>query len=175
MATNLQFVKESSISTNVSSLSVEDCFTSQYKVYQCVLQVDEVGTELAIETRLLNASGAVTSSNYDHAVEFMRVGSGSYSEGSNVNNDKWQFTMYNEEAKGGFYVMYVYNPSDSSTFTFANWQMASTYLASSTRVLMTRKGIGVLKVAEAHTGIQVYGLSSNITEAKLSVYGLESI
>lgn len=175
MSTNLQFIKETSTDTNVSSISVTDCFTSKYDVYQCVYSVDEVGAELATETRLLNASGAVTSSNYDHAVEFMRVGSGSYSEGSNVNNDKWQFTMYNEEAKGGFYVMYVYKPADSSSFTFANWQMASTYLASSTRVLMTRKGIGVLKVAEAHTGIQVFALSSNITKAKLTVYGLESI
>jgi hypothetical protein len=171
---SLEFIKQTSTESNVSSLSVTDCFTSTYKFYKCVYSVDEVGTEVATETRLLNSSGAVTSSNYDHAVEFMRVGSGSYSEGSNENNDKWQFTMYNEEAKGGFYVMYLYNPADASTFTFANWQMSSTYLASSTRVLMARKGIGVLKVAEAHTGIQVYALSSNITKSKLTVYGVRS-
>ena len=68
--------------------------------------------------------------------------------------------------------MYVYNPANSSKYTFAHWQMASHYYASSTAVLMTRRGIGVLEVEEAHTGIQIYGLSSNITNAKLSVYGV---
>ena len=171
---SLEFIKETSTDTNVSSLSVSDCFTSTYNLYKCVYAVDEVGTELATETRLLNASGAVTSSNYDHAIEFMRAGSGSYSEGSNVNNDKWQFTMYNEGSVGGFYVMYLYDPANASSYTFANWQMASSYLASSTTVVMARKGIGVLKVAEAHTGIQVYALSSNITKSKLTVYGVRS-
>jgi hypothetical protein len=39
---------------------------------------------------------------------------------------------------------------------------------------MARKGLGCLKVAEAHTGIQVYALSSNITKSKLTVYGVRS-
>tara|TARA_Y100001937_G_C7086346_1_gene315526 strand:+ start:515 stop:1033 length:519 start_codon:yes stop_codon:yes gene_type:complete len=170
---NLQFIKSSSTSSNVSSLSVEDCFTNQYTVYKCTYEVDEVGQELATETRLLNSSGAVTSSNYDHAYSFFVAGSGTYSDGQTSNNSKWQFTMYNEEAKGGFYVMYIYNPFDSSTFTFGNWKMSSTYLASSTRTLMARTGVGVLKVAESHTGIQVFALSSNITKAKLTVYGVQ--
>lgn len=169
---NLQFIKETSTSSNVSSLSVTDCFTSQYDVYKCIYTVNEVGTELATETRLLNASGAVTSSNYDHAVQLMAT-NGSYSGESNVGNDKWQYTMYNEGSVGGFYVMYIYNPTDSSSYTFANWQMASHYIASSTSVGLSRKGIGVLKVAEAHTGIQVYAGSSNITNSKLTVYGVQ--
>ena len=171
---SLEFIKETSTDTNVSSLSVSDCFTSTYNLYKCVYAVDEVGTELATETRLLNASGAVTSSNYDHAIQFMRAGSGSYSEGRDTNNDKWQYTMYNEGSVGGFYVMYLYDPANASKYTFANWSMASSYLASSTTVIMARKGIGVLTVAEAHTGIQVYALSSNITKSKLTVYGVRS-
>lgn len=172
MPGSLEFVKSNSTTSNVSSLSVDDCFTTEYDIYKCVLEIDEVGTEIAIETRLQNSSGPVTSSNYDHAYRFMRVGSGSYSSQGNQGNDKWQFTMYNEGAVGGFYVMYVYNPANSSKYTFAHWQMASHYYASSTAVLMTRRGIGVLEVEEAHTGIQIYGLSSNITNAKLSVYGV---
>tara|TARA_Y100000593_G_C4255132_1_gene309249 strand:- start:27 stop:548 length:522 start_codon:yes stop_codon:yes gene_type:complete len=172
MSTNLQFIKSAKTESNVSTLSVEDCFSDEFKIYKCVLEIDEVGQELAIETRLLNASGAVTSSNYDHAISFFREGSGTYSDDGTTNNSKWQFTMYNEEAKGGFYVMYVYEPFNSAKYSFANWSMTSTYLASSTRVIMSRKGCGVLKVAESHTGIQVFALSSNITNAKFSVYGL---
>ncbi len=170
---DLQFINSTSTTSNVSSLSVENCFTSEYDIYKCTYEVNEVGTELATETRLLNSSGAVTSSNYDHAESFFRAGSGSYSDGTTSNNTKFQYTMYNEEAKGGFYVMYVYSPFNSSTYTFTNFKMASTYLASSTRVIMARTGVGVLKVAESHTGIQVFASSSNITNAKLTVYGVK--
>ena len=173
MPTNLRFIKSESTTSNVSSISVTDCFTDEYDVYKCIYTVDEVGTELATETRLLNASGPVTSSNYDHAIQYMRAGSGNFSEGRDTGNDKWQYTMYNEGSVGGFYVMYVHNPYNSSSYTFAHWQMASHYLASSTSVILARKGVGVLKVTEAHTGIQVYAGSSNITNAKLSVYGVK--
>ena len=172
---NLQFIKSSSTTSNVSSLTVEDCFTAQYNIYKCTLEINEVGTELAIETRLLNSSGAVTSSNYDIAYSFFRAGSGTYSDGTYSNLDKWQYTMYNEGSVGGFYAMYVYQPFDSSEYTFANLKMSSSYLASSTTVLMAREGVGVLKVAESHTGITIYAGSSNITDATLTVYGCNDV
>ena len=172
MAGNLEFITSESTSSNTTNLTLTNCFSDEYDVYKVIYGVKEVNTELATETRLLNASGAVTSSTYQHAIHYMAAGA-SWSQGGDVNNDKFQYTMYNEGSVGGYYVMYVYNPADSSSFTFANWQMASSYLASSTRVLMARKGIGVLKVAEAHTGIQVYALSSNITKSRLTVYGIK--
>ena len=52
------------------------------------------------------------------------------------------------------------------------FQTATQYLASSTAVHLGRKGFGLLEVAEAHTGIQVYASSAIITVAKLSVYGV---
>jgi hypothetical protein len=168
---NLIFLKETSTDTNASSLSVTDVFSSQYKLYKCIYTVDEVGTELATETRLLNSSGVVDSSNYDHASWSMATnGTGEF---NGENADKWQYTMYNESIYGGFYVMYIYNPADTSSYTFSNWQTSTLYLASSTKTYIARKAVGVLKVAEAHTGIQVYAGSSNITKAKLTVYGVQ--
>ena len=68
---------------------------------------------------------------------------------------------------------YVYNPANSSTYTYGHWQMASHYLASSTAVLLTRKAIGVHKVAEQITGISAIQSSTRLENATLSVFGVK--
>ena len=172
MATNLQFIKQASVSSNSSSISVTDCFSSKYDHYQVILAVDDVDAEVAIEFRMINSSGVNTSSNYDHANVFMRAGSGSTTDGSTEANSKWQYCMYAEGEGGGFCVMNIFNPASSTKYTMMEFQTSTQYLASSTAVHLGRKGFGLLEVAEAHTGIQVYALSSIITVAKLSVYGV---
>ena len=173
MPTKYQFIKSSSTINSSTSISVDNCFSSAYEVYHCIFELDEVSAELALQVRLKNASGVVTSSNYDHATEFLRAGSGSDSEGRNTNDTKWNYVMYGEGSVGGFFEMYIYNPADSSGYTYAHWQTSTHYLASSTNVHLSRKGLGILTVTEAHTGIQVYGGSNNLTLAKLSVYGVK--
>ena len=69
-------------------------------------------------------------------------------------------------------VMNIFNPASSTKYTMMEFQTATQYLASSTAVHLGRKGFGLLEVAEAHTGIQVYASSAIITVAKLSVYGV---
>ena len=49
MATTLQFIKQASVSSNSSSISVTDCFSSKYDHYQVILAVDDVDAEVAIE------------------------------------------------------------------------------------------------------------------------------
>ena len=173
MSTQYQFVKSSSTIDSSTSISVDNCFSDAYSVYHCILEVDAVSAELAMQVRFKNASGVVTSSNYDHASLFMRAGSGSDTEGRSTNDTKWNYTMYAEGGVGGFFQMYVFNPADSSSYTYGNWQTSTHYLASSTSVHLSRVGMGILTVAEAHTGIQVYGGSANLSEAKLSVYGVK--
>lgn len=173
MPTQYQFIKSSSTIDSSTSISVDNCFSSKYDVYQCIFEVDAVSAELAMQVRFKNASGVVTSSQYDHATLFMRAGSGSDTEGRSTNDTKWNYVMYGEEGVGGFFHMYVFNPADSSSYTYGNWQTSTHYLASSTGVHLSRVGMGILTVAEAHTGIQVYGGSANLSEAKLSVYGVK--
>jgi hypothetical protein len=174
VAGNLEFIKSASTSSAVSELKVENCFSDKYDVYKVVLKVDSVTQEAATEIRLVDSSNnTISDSEYDVAYEFMRVGSGSFSSQGYTGLDKWQYTMYNEGSVGGFFVMYVYNPADSSSYTFGNWQMASHYLASSTAVLMTRKAIGVHKVAEQITGIAAIQSSTRLDGATLSVYGVK--
>ena len=174
MAGNLEFIKSASTSSAVSELKVENCFSDKYDVYKVVLKVDSVTQEAGQSIRLVDSGNNVISdAEYDFAYEFMRVGSGSSSSQGYTGQTYWNFTMYNEGTVGGFFVMYVYNPANSSSYTFANWQMATHYLASSTSVLMARKAIGVHKVAEQITGIAAIQAQTRLDGATLSVYGVK--
>ena len=172
MATSLEFIKSINTTSNVSSLSLTDVFSSKYDHYQVHLNVDDVDSEVAIEFRMINSGGVVNSSNYDHCEIFMRAGSGSTSSGATEGNTKWQYAMYAEYNAGGFVVMNIFNPANSAKWTMMEYQTATHYYASSTAVHLGRKGFGVLRVAEAHTGVQIYAASSIITEAKFSVFGV---
>ena len=55
MPTDLRFIKSESTTSNVSSISVTDCFSSKYDHYQVVLAVDDVDSEVAIEFRMINS------------------------------------------------------------------------------------------------------------------------
>ena len=66
MATSLEFIKSINTTSNVSSLSLTDVFSSTYDHYQVHLNVDDVDSEVAIEFRMIN-SGGVVDSNYDPA------------------------------------------------------------------------------------------------------------
>jgi|5_EtaG_2_1085323.scaffolds.fasta_scaffold23028_3 hypothetical protein len=174
MAGNLQFIKSLSTSTAVSELKLENCFNDKYDVYKVVLKVDSVTSEAAQSIRLVDSSNNVISdTEYDFAYQFMRVGSGSYSTDGTIGTTYWNFTMYNEGSVGGFFVMDIYNPYDSSSWTFASWQMASHYLASSQPVLMARKAIGVHRSEEQITGIAAIQSSTRLDGATLSVYGVK--
>ena len=69
--------------------------------------------------------------------------------------------------KGGATVIYIFNPTSSSSYTFALWQNAGV----SSIGTPVRKGIGVLKQTASMTGIN-FNASSSILNIRARVYGL---
>ena len=69
--------------------------------------------------------------------------------------------------KGNATVIYIFNPTSSSSYTFALWQNAGV----SSIGTPVRKGIGVLKQTASMTGIN-FNASSNILNIRARIYGL---
>jgi len=163
---NLEFIKSGS-DTSASSLSITDCFSAKYDVYQVV--IDTINLASAdLHFRFINASGPVTSANYDDAVLLMRS-YGAFAELPTVGGTSLGsigFSDYTD--KGGATVITIFNPFNSSSYSFAQWQNAG----ASTIGTPARKGIGVLKVAESHTGIN-FTASITIAGVSASVYGVK--
>lgn len=163
---NLEFIKSGS-GSSVSDLSITDCFSSKYDVYQVVINTINLAS-IDLFFRFINSGGVVSSANYDDAVLLQRS-YGSFGENNNTGATSLGsigFSDYTD--KGGATVITIFNPFDSSSYSFAQWQNAG----ASTIGTPVRKGIGVLKVAESHTGIN-FTAASTIAGVAASVYGVK--
>jgi len=172
MAGSLEFIKSATSTSATSSLQVTDCFSDKYDVYKVIFKVDSVTAEAGTNIRLIDSGGVDSTANYDNASLYMRSTT-SFTELKGTNDTSWEYTMYNEGSVGGFFVMYVFNPYDSSSYTFALSQLGTHYIATSTSTLIGRKGIFVHKVAEQITGIEAVQGSTRLENATLSVYGVK--
>ena len=154
MATNLQFIHEENIFESTSSTSVDNVFTASYDVYMITCNnfstVGTSGTFLGV--RFIDNSGSVvTGSEYDWA-DLEMTSQTSFSE----DNDTGATFM---RLQGGFdqkpestgAVIYVYNPSDSGSYTFITTQSSG----STGGYGRGGKGIGVHKTAETVRGFAI--------------------
>ena len=152
MATNLEFIKSAS-GTSVVSVDVTDCFSDKYDVYQVLIAKSDVSAEDYSVLRLIDSGGSVISANeYDYA----ELGMYSYTTfAQNRNTNSSAILNINvsgtSTAQGIGTMFYVFNPFDSSSYTFVAGQTSGVVTSG----LAGGKYIGVHKVAEQITGIQL--------------------
>ena len=170
MATNLQFIKSVS-GTDVSSLSITG-FTSVYSVYAIwTPQIIQNGNN-DINSRFLDSSGNIISdSEYDYATLVMNSHSG-FSEQKGVSQNKIDNVGVNDanETYGVGSTTYIFNPADSSSYTFLTHQSAGMRDIGKLRPYKT---IAVHKVAEEITGYNIFGLSGGNITATMVLYGVK--
>ena len=174
MATNLQFIHEENISESTSSTSVDNVFTDSYDVYMILCTgfstVGTSGTFLGV--RFIDNSGnVVTDAEYDWADLEMRSDA-SFSD----DNDEGATFMrlqggFDQEPETTGAVIYVYNPSDSGSYTFITTQSSGSTGGNG----RGGKGIGVHKTAETVRGfaiIETVG-SRPYDSGEIRVYGVK--
>ena len=169
MATNLQFIKSAS-GSGLSSLSITDCFSSKYDVYNVNLIMDGSTTNKDIRLQYIYSGGTDTSANYVTAALFI----GSYTgfiELRYSGQSSHLVTGYNYD--GGTGINYtIFNPNDSSSYTFLKSQSSGAYNSSGAKLVGT-KAIGVHQVTQANTGINIVPSTSTLENIKVSVYGVK--
>ena len=170
---NLRLINETTVSSNVAStLSITDVFTSDFDIYKIVSTAHIHNADKDIYIRYINSAGSiVTASDYDAASLTLKGHSG-YSEtpSTKVNiNYGGLFNLTSGNESGGA-VEYVFNPTDTSSYTFGINQSIGMY---STGVYGT-KGIRVLKQTNSITGIHLYNGEStdNFGGGTVKIYGL---
>lgn len=174
MATSLQFIKSVEITSSQSTTNVDNIFSTNYDVYKIVLKgICTVGTtDLNLNARLIDNSGSVISDNeYDYAVLQLKSGS-SFTQNKNTNFsriDRISFSDQSPESQGC--VLYVYNPNDSSSYTFLNWQETHSRGGGGGGF----RGIAVHKVAETIRGINFFDVYTDrpYDKGTIVVYGIK--
>jgi hypothetical protein len=172
MATNLEFINSFEVSGTVQLLDCDNIFSDKYDVYYLTVALKEssAGNEQWIRIRLIDNSGSVISdSEYDYAQLTMPGNSAYYDTGRATGQAQILYSgigYTDDTGNGGG--LYVYNPNDSSSYTFLQAQAGSTV----GNVLYGTKGISVHKSTETIRGIR-FLTTAYWGSGKVSVYGVK--
>ena len=167
---NLEFITNQTTSGQ-ALIDLTNVFTDKYDVY-CITSNTFVPTSSqSLTYRLLDSSSTVISeTEYDFA--FLDFRSNSSFIEQPVPNSNYMGTLPYSDAngtQGNGFALYIFNPYDSSSYTFGQWQGSSFNTGSGMR---GKKGISVHKNAEQITGIRFFVFSGTM-EFEASVYGVK--
>jgi len=167
---NLRLINETTASS-VSTFQATDIFSTDYDIYKLEINNLDLATAGYLRAKFINSSGSViASSSYDWAFLDMVTYASPYTQQRNTGDTNMAVAYGGNTATadaGGF-IIYVFNPMNSSSYTFTLSQ-SSTMAASG---LVASKGIAVLKQTSAIAGIELYVPSATMETMNLRTYGL---
>ena len=174
---NIRLIKETT-TTVTNLINITDVFSADFDIYKIVISGLNQDTNVANEIngiRFINSSGSlISASDYDYAVYEMRSG-GSYSDSSRSTSASNIFMGQRADQVGdgsNNTVFYVFNPFNSSSYTFTLSQSVS-FDGSESNV--NGKGIGILHQTNSITGFQIFDSDSGRpfeSGSKIITYGL---
>ena len=161
MATQLEFINKTDITDGVVTVNVDNVFSSQYEIYQIIF--DGVFHNLDVSNgiegiRFIDNSGSVIIvSEYEYAVHNL-IANSSYTETRSTSVTEIQLVLIADQLSDGQAngVLTVYNPNDSSSYTFTNFQG----MGKNSSQPRGQKAIGVHKNAETIRGFQLVETNS---------------
>jgi len=166
---NLQFIK-SATGSSVSSLSVTNCFSANYDVYQVQINVSVASGNNNINARLLDSGGSqVSTSTYDLAGLNLNAFS-SFAEDRETGNTSFHYlTQVLDSNDSGVGNTYFFNPYNNASYTFVTSQQANVTGTD----FRGRKQIQVEKSTTQATGLYLFTENSGTVNLNVSVYGVK--
>mgnify|MGYP005995806125 FL=1 len=168
---SLRLISDTDLVDGVTTFSATDVFTDDFDIYKITINnlSHNSGSPAQISFRFINSAGSViTSSEYDSASAQYRSSNTGIENRSQNDTDSviMGYADLSPEASG--FVIYVFNPTNTSSFTFFNCQSSVAVSAA----LHTFKGIGVLTETTKVTGFQIIASSNTLDSGNMKVYGL---
>jgi hypothetical protein len=171
---NLRLINETITTVDrQTSVSLTDCFTNDFNIYKIVVNAQTYNaTAQQLDVRLINSSGSVIAdSNYDYAFLQLRSNA-SFNEVRATNQTNWDrpFNTSDLPPETNQGIMYLFNPADSSSYTFAISQGVSMNGSGSLR---SGKFIGVHTSQVKISGFNIFMGSDSIgIGTSIKVYGI---
>ena len=176
MATNLQFI-EKTRGNSVTTLSLTNCFSSLYDVYKVVLHTADYGTtgtgDIDLRFRLIDSGGSIISDNEYNSARLMTKAESSYDQDRFENLSYMYGSVILGDYENGGCNAYIYNPNNSSSFTMMSSQGSGGYNYASTKFRGVHQ-IGIHKVAEQITGVNIFSSSGTSFDVTMAVYGVKA-
>jgi hypothetical protein len=170
MATRLQFIKSAS-GSDVSTLSITDCFSSQYQNYELHI-VEYINSDLSdfFAMRFIDSGGSIISdTEYAYANLNMRMYT-SFSQNKSASTSEINNVGYSQsDSKNSTSnIMNIFNPFDNSAFTYVTWKGVIWVQGFGGGGM---KAIGIHESAEQLSGVSFHA-GNSINSIKVNVYGI---
>jgi len=174
MAGNLEFIHKETISTTTSSVIVDNIFSSNYDVYKITMYgITTLGTvPTPLGLRFIDSGGSVISgTEYDYAslrMESHQI----FTDDKDTATTSIKFiATLDQDAETMGAVTYIFNPYDSSSYSFLINQSAGAFSGN----MRGSKTIGVHKSAETVRGINIIDLNGArpLEEGYIVIYGVK--
>ena len=171
MASRLHFIKEA-IAVGVSTVTINDCFPAGYDAFQIIVNPIEVDSFDYWYMKVCDSSGGtVSASEYDyHLLDITSWASYANHKAQNQTSALIGFGGAKTEADAGGFNITMFNPSNSSSYT--SW-VSQSAVYRTTSGLSGGKAMGIHKVDELITGIQVFANSGAAGNVTIKVYGIK--
>ena len=166
---NLRLINETTVTSGVSSFNMTDIFSADYDIYKVTIS-DVVSTNGYWYLRPINSSGSVIATSDMDNARLLQKANASFGKDPGTNTSSlWhvQSIAYSSGTNG---VFYIYNPFDSSSYTFMTGVQVGYFSANGSR---NQTNIGVYRNSDSITGLNISQQSSGtFTAGKLRTYGL---
>ena len=171
---NLRLINETS-GTSISQLTITDLFTDDFDIYYfTITDFDHTGNAV-LEIQFVNSAGSViTASQYDYA-NLMFQSWASYLEYRATNNNDILYAFAGSDISAGMggYNGYIFNPTNTSSYTFMIGQSSQQYdFGGTDNGASGNKMIGVHKSAEKITGLNFRSNIGTTEQITVKTYGL---
>jgi hypothetical protein len=171
MAGSLILIEE--VTASSSGFVLLNPLDSTYNVYKVIFENVVPATDnVKLQARFQNASGDVTSSDYNFASWVLKTAS-AFDNDAGQNTSAFDLTdqeLGTATGEVGNGVMYLFNTSNSGEYSF--YTIEATCMDDNGN-LFGNQGAGVLEVDESHTAIKFYMASGNIASGRFSLYALK--
>ena len=123
----LRLLNDTTVSSSVHFVNVEDVFTTDFEVYQVVGAnfLGATSTATGTNMRLINASGSVIADDYMYAQQSMKAETGFGENRSEDESRIWNVMSGVDDsgqASGGDF--WIFNPASSSNYTWVLYESA---------------------------------------------------
>tara|TARA_R110002020_G_C16231615_1_gene768422 strand:+ start:535 stop:1068 length:534 start_codon:yes stop_codon:yes gene_type:complete len=172
---NLRLINETLTQSFVAEISIDNIFTTDFDVYKITIgncEYEPTGTDVVdMRFRFRNSSGStISASNYSAAR--MQMKAEATKDEDKITDQPYIYGIClvgNSDNAAGH--AFVYNPADSSSYTFITGQGAGGYDTSNHKWRMT-KLVGVLEQANTVSGLNIVSNNGQQFKADIRVYGL---
>jgi len=166
---NLRLVDETTVTSGVSAFNMTNIFSADYDIYQVVIS-DVVSTNGYWYLRPINSGGSVVATSTMDNARLLQKATTTFGEDNGTTTTSLWHVQSIAYSSGTNCVLYIFNPFDSSSYTFMTGVQVGWFSPNGSR---EQQDIGVYKTLESVTGLNISQQSSGtFTAGKVRTYGL---